>query len=99
VITMKRLMCCISVFENRSMLIKVRWKIISLLIIPLTYIRLLEWKYEITYEEFDTKTKTQGPRYKEEDDWIDWGDLIDLVQGLLKIRGDVNLINKDLQSY
>ena len=63
------------------------------------YIRMLERKYGMTYEEFDTKMKTQGTRYEEEDDWIDWGDSIDLVQSLLKIRRDANLTNKDLQSH
>jgi hypothetical protein len=51
-------------------------------------IRMLERKYGMTFEEFDTKIKTQGARYEEEDDWIDWGDSIDLVQSLLKIRRD-----------
>lgn len=49
---------------------------------------MLERKYGMTFENFDAKIKTQGARYEEEDDWIDWGDSIDLVQSLLKIRRD-----------
>lgn len=44
----------------------------------------------MTFEDFDTKIKTQGARYEEEYDWIDWGDSIDLVQSLLKIRRDAS---------
>lgn len=51
-------------------------------------IRMLERKYGMSFEEFDMKIKTHGARYEEENDWIDWGDSIDLVQSLLKIRSD-----------
>ena len=48
-----------------------------------------ERKYRMTFPDFDKKIREQGARYEEEDDWIDWGDTIDLVQQLIKTRGEV----------
>jgi hypothetical protein len=52
-------------------------------------IREYERKYCMTYHDFDKKIREQGARYEEEDDWMDWGDTIDLVSQLIKIRGEV----------
>lgn len=52
-------------------------------------IREYERKYCMTYPDFDKKIREQGARYEEEDDWMDWGDTIDLVSQLIKIRGEV----------
>jgi hypothetical protein len=52
-------------------------------------IRSYERKYGMDYSEFDKKIRAQGAVFEEEDDWIDWGDTIDLVQQLKKTRGEV----------
>jgi len=52
-------------------------------------IRSYERKYGMDYREFDEKIRGQGAVFEEEDDWIDWGDTIDLVQQLIKTRGEV----------
>ncbi len=51
-------------------------------------IRSYELKYGRDYGEFDEKIRGQGAVFEEEDDWIDWGDTIDLVQQLIKTRGE-----------
>ena len=51
-------------------------------------IRMFERKYGMSFDAFDERIKNEGARYEEEDDWIDWGDTIDMVQSLLKIRRD-----------
>jgi hypothetical protein len=52
-------------------------------------IREYERKYRMAFPDFDKKIKEQGAVYEEEDDWIDWSDTIDLVEQLIKIRGEV----------
>lgn len=52
-------------------------------------IRSYERKYGMNYREFDEKIRGRGAVFEEEDDWIDWGDTIDLVQQLIKTRGEV----------
>ncbi|MBN1166052.1 MAG: hypothetical protein JXA44_02855 [Methanospirillaceae archaeon] len=51
-------------------------------------IRAYERKYGMSFIDFNKKIKSTKPDFEEEDDWIDWGDAIDLVQNLLKIRSD-----------
>jgi hypothetical protein len=52
-------------------------------------IREYEREYRMCFSDFDKKIRNQGARYEEEDDWIDWGDTLDLLQQLKKIRGEV----------
>ena len=52
-------------------------------------IRSFERKYGMDYGEFDKKIRAHGAVFEEEDDWMDWGDTIDLVQQLKKNRGEV----------
>ncbi len=52
-------------------------------------IRGFERKYGMDYGKFDKKIREHEAVFEEEDDWIDCGDTIDLVQQLIKIRGEV----------
>ncbi|MCX6698682.1 MAG: hypothetical protein NTV68_01945 [Methanomicrobiales archaeon] len=52
-------------------------------------IRSYERKYGMDYGKFDEKIRVHGAVFDEEDDWIDWGDAIDLVQQIIKTRGEV----------
>ena len=48
-----------------------------------------ERKYGTEFFEFDEKIKREGASFEEEDDWIDWGDYIELLEELKKYRRDV----------
>jgi len=50
-----------------------------------------ERKYGTEFTEFDDRIKREGASFEEEDDWIDWGDYIDLLVSLKKYRRDVLL--------
>ncbi|MDI6811565.1 MAG: hypothetical protein QMD80_07870 [archaeon] len=50
-----------------------------------------ERKYGIEFPEFDDRIKRKGASFEEEDDWIDWGDYIELLESLKKYRRDVLL--------
>jgi len=41
-----------------------------------------ERKYGTEFIEFDDRIKREGASFEEEDDWIDWGDYIDLLESL-----------------
>ncbi len=38
-----------------------------------------ERKYGVEYPEFDSRIRSKGASFEEEDDWVDWGDCIDLL--------------------
>jgi hypothetical protein len=42
-------------------------------------VREFEQKYGVVYPEFDSKIKSKGASFEEEDDGIDWGDYTDLL--------------------
>jgi len=48
-----------------------------------------ERKYGMEFKEFSEKIEKEGASLDEEDDWIDWGDYIELLEGLKKYRRDV----------
>jgi len=48
-----------------------------------------ERKYGIEFMEFDDRIKRKGASFEEEDDWIDWGDYIELLESLKRYRRDV----------
>ncbi len=48
-----------------------------------------ERKYGTEFFEFDERIKIEGASFDEEDDWIDWGDYIELLEELKKYRRDV----------
>lgn len=50
-----------------------------------------ERKYGTEFTEFDDRIKKEGVSFEEEDDWIDWGDYIELLESLKKYRRDVLL--------
>jgi hypothetical protein len=50
-----------------------------------------ERKYGTEFTEFDDKIKREGVSFEEEDDWIDWGDYIELLESLKTYRRDVLL--------
>ena len=50
-----------------------------------------ERKYGTEFTEFDDRIKKEGVSFEEEDDWIDWGDYIELLGSLKKYRRDVLL--------
>ena len=41
-----------------------------------------ERKYGTEFTEFDDGIKREGASFEEEDDWIDWGDYIELLESL-----------------
>jgi hypothetical protein len=41
------------------------------------------------FMEFDDRIKIEGASFEEEDDWIDWGDYIELLESLKEYRRDV----------
>jgi hypothetical protein len=49
----------------------------------------LERKYGMEFKEFNEKIEKEGASFNEEDDWIDWGDYIDLLEELKKYRRDI----------
>ena len=48
-----------------------------------------ERKYGMEFMEFDIRIKIEGASFEEEDDWIDWGDYIELLESLKEYRRDV----------
>lgn len=48
-----------------------------------------ERKYGMEFMEFDDRIKIEGASFEEEDDWIDWGDYIELLESLKVYRRDV----------
>jgi hypothetical protein len=50
-----------------------------------------ERKYGMEFMEFDNRIKIKGASFEEEDDWIDWGDYIELLESVKKYRRDVLL--------
>ncbi len=52
-------------------------------------VREFERKYGIEFCDFDSRIKFQGASFEEEDDWIDWGDYIDLRETLSNYRRDI----------
>jgi len=58
-----------------------------------------ERKYGTEFTEFDDGIKRKGASFEEEDDWIDWGDYIDLLESLKKYRRDVLLQLKKHQIF
>jgi hypothetical protein len=48
-----------------------------------------ERKYGIEFTEFDDRIKRKGASFEEEDDWIDLGDYVELLESLKKYRRDV----------
>lgn len=47
-------------------------------------------KYGMEFGEFDKEIKRKKEvSFEEEDDWIDWGDYIELIEELKKYRRDV----------
>ncbi len=48
-----------------------------------------ERKYGAEFTEFDNSVKRNGASFEEEDDWIDWGDYIELLESLKKYRSAV----------
>lgn len=50
-----------------------------------------ERKYGMEFMEFDIRIKRKGASFKEEDDWIEWGDYIELLESLKKYRREVLL--------
>ncbi len=48
-----------------------------------------ERKYGMEFTEFNEKIKKEGASFDEEDDWIDWGDYIDLFEDLRIYRRDI----------
>ncbi|KAF5430805.1 hypothetical protein C5S39_07045 [Candidatus Methanophagaceae archaeon] len=48
-----------------------------------------ERKYGMEFMEFDDRIKIEGASFEEEDDWIDWGDYIELLESLKEYRRDV----------
>ena len=50
-----------------------------------------ERQYGTEFTEFDDGIKRKGASFEEEDDWIDWGDYIELLESLKKYRRDVLL--------
>jgi len=48
-----------------------------------------ERKYGMEFKEFNEKIEKEGAILVEEDDWIDWGDYIDLLEELKKYRRDI----------
>jgi tRNA(Ser,Leu) C12 N-acetylase TAN1 len=52
-------------------------------------VREFERKYSLEFHEFDAKIKRQGASFEEEDDWIDWGDYIDLLKALNEYRREI----------
>ncbi len=48
-----------------------------------------ERKYGMEFKDFNDRMKKEGASIEEEDDWIDWGDYIDLLEELRKYRRDV----------
>ncbi|MFB3764614.1 MAG: hypothetical protein ACE14P_05130 [Methanotrichaceae archaeon] len=49
-------------------------------------VREFERKYGAEYPEFDARIRCRGASLEEEDDWIDWGDYIDLLESLREYR-------------
>jgi hypothetical protein len=49
-------------------------------------VREFERKYGVEYSEFDARIRSKGASFEEEDDWIDWGDYIDLLESLREYR-------------
>jgi hypothetical protein len=45
-------------------------------------VREFERKYGVEYPEFDARIRSKGASFEEEDDWIDWGDYIGLLESL-----------------
>jgi len=52
-----------------------------------------ERKYGTEFTEFDDGIKRKGASFEEEDDWIDWGDYIDLLESLKNI-GEMSYCNR-----
>jgi hypothetical protein len=52
-------------------------------------VREFERKYVVEYPEFDARIKSKGASFEEEDDWIDWGDYIDLLESLGEYRREM----------
>jgi len=52
-------------------------------------VREYERKYITSFSLFDSRIKNQGASFEEEDDWIDWGDYIDLLEALSEYRRDI----------
>ena len=50
-----------------------------------------ERKYGTEFSEFDDRIKKGGVSFEDEDDWIDWGDYIELLEKLKEYRRDVLL--------
>ncbi|MBN1235511.1 MAG: hypothetical protein JW999_05605 [Methanotrichaceae archaeon] len=48
-----------------------------------------ERKYGTSFSHFDSQVKNQGASFEEEDDWIDWGDYIDLLEALSEHRREI----------
>jgi len=48
-----------------------------------------ERKYGSEFTEFDDRMKRKGASFEAEDDWIDWGDYVELLESLKKYRRDV----------
>lgn len=48
-----------------------------------------ERKYGMEFMEFDDRIKIKGASFEEEDDWIDWGDYMELLESLKEYRRDV----------
>jgi len=51
-------------------------------------VMMFERKYGMEFKEFDGKIKKEGASFDEEDDWIDWGDYVDLLEELKRYRRD-----------
>ena len=56
-----------------------------------------ERKYGTVFTEFDDRIKREGASFEEEDDWMDWGDYIELLESLKKYRRDVLLQLKNIK--
>ena len=52
-------------------------------------VRGFERKYGMEFKEFDNRIKRKGASFEEEDDWMDWGDYIELLKSLKKYRRDI----------
>jgi len=52
-------------------------------------VRGVERKYGMEFKEFDNRIKRKGASFEEEDDWMDWGDYIELLKSLKKYRRDI----------
>ena len=56
--------------------------------------REFERKYGVEYPEFDARIRSKGASFEEEDDWIDWGDHIDLLESLKRVQEREKILSR-----